>query len=329
MVNSIYRTSNSLSKSPKAPNQNRMSLFIELPEAVLANASLFSARQPAKSTPAPTLERPLSTAQPSEQQPPPNAARSSSTAPPTSQQGPGTTLTYNGKPGSDFPAPHTSTLDINAIPIWPGTGKPLTSLDIDADLAEHTKPWRLPGTDQTDYFNYGFDEYAWTQYCIRQQSMRKDISEQQEADNRLKAMFGGPAGAPGGAPSGPGGQGMGGGGGMVAPPGMPDPDQLMQQMMASGMNPAEMRFEDFMAMAGPMAGGPGGPGGPPNGPAAMSGGYPQNSISPANGQGFAAPTGPQGGGQMDGYSAQQMAMMGGGGGGGGRGRGGRRGRGYY
>ncbi|WPH04511.1 Hypothetical protein R9X50_00740300 [Acrodontium crateriforme] len=309
-------------------DEDDVEFTLEKPEGAKADPP----RQARKSTPAPAADRPSSTAQLHDQQnQPPSTIRPSSTAPQTHSGGPGTTLTYNGKPGSDFPAPHTSTLDINAIPIWPGTGKPLTSLDIDADLAEHTKPWRLPGTDQTDYFNYGFDEYAWAAYCIRQQSMRKDIAENAEADSRLKAMFGGPgagAGAPGGIPG-----GMGGGGGMNVPNGMPDPEQLMQQMMAQGMNPADMNFEQFMAMAG----GPMGGGGPPNGPAAMSGGFPPNSISPANNSGFAPPQGGQGG--MGGYSAQQMAMMQDGSGapqgpgsmmGGGRGgRGGRRGRGYY
>lgn len=27
------------------------------------------------------------------------------------------------------------------------------------------KPWRYPGADLTDYFNFGFDEDSWKQYC--------------------------------------------------------------------------------------------------------------------------------------------------------------------
>lgn len=34
------------------------------------------------------------------------------------------------------------------------------------------KPWRKPGADITDYFNYGFNEDTWRSYCERQKRMR-------------------------------------------------------------------------------------------------------------------------------------------------------------
>ncbi|XP_055644301.1 pre-mRNA 3'-end-processing factor FIP1 [Toxorhynchites rutilus septentrionalis] len=34
------------------------------------------------------------------------------------------------------------------------------------------KPWRKPGADITDYFNYGFNEDTWKSYCERQKRMR-------------------------------------------------------------------------------------------------------------------------------------------------------------
>nr|CAG4644240.1 EOG090X0BVA [Lepidurus arcticus] len=34
------------------------------------------------------------------------------------------------------------------------------------------KPWRKPGADITDYFNYGFNEATWQAYCERQKRMR-------------------------------------------------------------------------------------------------------------------------------------------------------------
>ncbi|XP_068153683.1 uncharacterized protein [Drosophila tropicalis] len=34
------------------------------------------------------------------------------------------------------------------------------------------KPWRKPGSDITDYFNYGFNEMTWRAYCERQKHMR-------------------------------------------------------------------------------------------------------------------------------------------------------------
>ncbi|OIT32988.1 PREDICTED: FIP1[III]-like protein [Nicotiana attenuata] len=37
-------------------------------------------------------------------------------------------------------------------------------LDMNIDMFEK-KPWRYPGADLTDYFNFGFDEDSWKQYC--------------------------------------------------------------------------------------------------------------------------------------------------------------------
>lgn len=38
------------------------------------------------------------------------------------------------------------------------------------------KPWRKPGADITDYFNYGFSEETWRSYCERQKRMRLNES---------------------------------------------------------------------------------------------------------------------------------------------------------
>lgn len=34
------------------------------------------------------------------------------------------------------------------------------------------KPWRKPGADITDYFNFGFDERTWRLYCEKQRLIR-------------------------------------------------------------------------------------------------------------------------------------------------------------
>ncbi|KAK3051961.1 hypothetical protein LTR09_006915 [Extremus antarcticus] len=251
------------------------------------------------------------------------------------------TLTHDGKEGKDFPEVRSSKVEVDSIPTWPANGKPITEVDIDADLAEHSKPWRLPGTDQTDFFNYGFDEYTWAQYCIRQQTMAGNISDMKQQDAQMKAMFGGgPGGGQGGGPPGmPQMPGM---------PGMPSPEEMMQQMMQSGMDPSDPNAFMQMMMGGGMPGGGGGPGqqnqqggggfNQQRGPSGGFGGSNPNSVSPhpQGGQGFQPPTGPsaqnqqgdQGGfgGGMDGYSPQQLAIMQQGQGGG-RGRG--RGRGRY
>lgn len=39
-----------------------------------------------------------------------------------------------------------------------------TILDVNIDTFEH-KPWRYPGIDITDFFNFGFDEESWKSYC--------------------------------------------------------------------------------------------------------------------------------------------------------------------
>lgn len=39
-----------------------------------------------------------------------------------------------------------------------------TVFDIDLDTLED-KPWRRSGVDPTDYFNFGFVESSWKQYC--------------------------------------------------------------------------------------------------------------------------------------------------------------------
>merc|ERR1712013_325367 len=38
------------------------------------------------------------------------------------------------------------------------------------------KPWRKPGADITDYFNYGFSEDTWAGYCNRQRRLRVNES---------------------------------------------------------------------------------------------------------------------------------------------------------
>ncbi|KAI9224011.1 Fip1 motif-domain-containing protein [Blastocladiella britannica] len=48
-------------------------------------------------------------------------------------------------------------------------GKPITGVPIESF---EDKPWRRPGEDLSDYFNYGFNEDSWRMYCDRQRAMR-------------------------------------------------------------------------------------------------------------------------------------------------------------
>ncbi|XP_075235979.1 factor interacting with poly(A) polymerase 1 isoform X2 [Lycorma delicatula] len=52
-----------------------------------------------------------------------------------------------------------------------GTINGIPTHDFSLDSLED-KPWRKPGADITDYFNYGFNEETWRAYCERQKRMR-------------------------------------------------------------------------------------------------------------------------------------------------------------
>ena len=172
----------------------------------------------------------------------------------------------NERRGTDYPAHHTSTIDPNGNPIHPTTGKPILSTDFDNDFpTESSKPWRKPGSDITDYFNYGFDEFTWASYCLKQQQMPKEIAEIKGQAEMMKAFVEGiPGGAPPGIPGMPGpptGPAAGGAasGAMPAMPGMPSEAEMQQMftsMMASGLDLNDPN--QFMQMM--MSGGAGGQG---------------------------------------------------------------------
>lgn len=219
------------------------------------------------------------------------------------------------KPGSDYPAIHTSTVDVNANPIHPATGKSILSTDLDADFpSEDDKPWRRPGQDITDYFNYGFDEFTWATYCLKQQELRKEVTDQKRQLDDMQTfltmgmpgMPGAPAG--GAAPPMPAAAPPAGGaapGGLPGMTGIPDiPPEMMQgmlaSMMAQGLDPSSMDPMSFMQHAQAM----------------MGGGQPSGGQQS---QGYAGQGGNQ---QQMGYGGYNQ--QGGYGGGRGRGGGGRR-----
>jgi pre-mRNA 3'-end-processing factor FIP1 len=158
--------------------------------------------------------------------------------------------------GKSYPEVRTSTVDVNANPDFPSLGKPITEVEIDADLAEHEKPWRRPGADTTDYFNYGFDEFTWSTYCLRHKTMEEAIAEQKNENTQFERMFGG-AGAGAMMPAMPTMPGMPPNGaapdmGMAAMMNMPNMQSMQQQMMQymaeNGIaDPSEVNFEAFMS----------------------------------------------------------------------------------
>ncbi|KAM3540317.1 hypothetical protein ARSEF1564_006787 [Beauveria bassiana] len=168
-----------------------------------------------------------------------------------------------------------STVDINANPIYAPVGKPITQVNIDEDLPENEKPWRKPGTDISDYFNYGFDEFTWALYAAKQENVRGEFGADAFAVNNKKMMedfnnmmMMGGMGMSGnnnaGAPAMPAADGM-----------PPEMQQMMQQVMASGMDPSQMDMSQMSSMFSGMQNGGGAAGGAAQGGAGQnfSGGY--------------------------------------------------------
>ncbi len=59
----------------------------------------------------------------------------------------------------------------------PGTINEQPTFEYDlAEVKDEDKPWRMPGADITDYFNYGFTEESWIQYCMKQKRLRAENS---------------------------------------------------------------------------------------------------------------------------------------------------------
>lgn len=86
-------------------------------------------------------------------------------------------------PTKKEPIAKLATVDVDAIAELDGK----SILSIDLESLEH-KPWRQPGADITEYFNYGFDEFTWTAYCQKQASLRKDYTPGKVMQNMMGAM---------------------------------------------------------------------------------------------------------------------------------------------
>lgn len=153
-------------------------------------------------------------------------------------------------------------------------------------------------TDESDFFNYGFDEFTWVQYCLKQKTMRESVQGLRQESKQFEAMLGGPP-----APAMPQQPGMAGMSGM---PGMGDmPPEMMNamfaQMQAQGVNdPSQLDFNSVMQNMGMMGMMPGMPG-------------QQQSQQGFGQQGGATPQPPQpqGYGQPEdftGFSEQQINM---------------------
>ena len=72
--------------------------------------------------------------------------------------------------------------DVTAVPktgvnineVGTHNGVEITNFDLDS---LEDKPWRKPGADITDYFNFGFTEDSWRAYCNKQRQLRDENSK--------------------------------------------------------------------------------------------------------------------------------------------------------
>ncbi|KAL1897803.1 Cleavage polyadenylation factor subunit fip1 [Ceratocystis pirilliformis] len=220
---------------------------------------------------------------------------------------------------SEAKASSSSKIDINSNPIYKPAGKPIMSVVIDTDLGENDKPWRQPGTDVSDYFNYGFDEFTWALYAVKQENIRNEFNADAVLANQKKMMeefnsmmMGGmPGGIPGGMP----------GGGMDPSMMPPEMQQMLQQMMGGGGGTG-MGGMDMSQMDASMFNGGGNVGnGPPSSITAGGGNSEAQGGVSGNQEGFNGNTGVGQFGGMQG--AGDFGRHNNGGGFMGRGRGGR------
>ncbi|KAJ8515418.1 hypothetical protein ONZ45_g7140 [Pleurotus djamor] len=146
------------SSRPAAPKSSQPSLTTEY--------TPIARGEPAKPTQPQPRGTPLSAPQPSQ------APQTSSTSLPSQQSTTKPAPTDDGPDPSNLPAATAPPSHPDINPDIPGVFDGRSILDVDlSSLAD--KPWRRPGSDISDWFNYGFDEISWEAYCYR----RRDLGE--------------------------------------------------------------------------------------------------------------------------------------------------------
>ncbi|KAJ1782429.1 cleavage polyadenylation factor subunit fip1, partial [Coemansia sp. RSA 2399] len=78
-------------------------------------------------------------------------------------------------------------LDMVTVPLLNG----MDMFKIDLDMLEE-KPWRQPGADITDYFNFGFNEDTWKLYCLKQRHLRTEFNVRKMMPPAMMMMQGNP-----------------------------------------------------------------------------------------------------------------------------------------
>jgi pre-mRNA 3'-end-processing factor FIP1 len=159
---------------------------------------------------------------------------------------------------TDATIARVSGVDINKVGEY--NGIPVTAINLQ-DLKE--KPWRQPGADVSEYFNFGFNEFTWMLYCSKQDKLRSQFNPQKAMMEFMPmAMMGGMPGMPlpnmmPGFPMMPG---------QVQPPQPPVQQQQQMPPQPPSQNPQESS----------RTGTPSGPSGQlPTGPSRMNGDFPK------------------------------------------------------
>ncbi|OWA53900.1 putative Pre-mRNA 3'-end-processing factor FIP1 [Hypsibius exemplaris] len=87
------------------------------------------------------------------------------------------------KPRIDFRKNFLNKKNVDFSDIPEINGVPVNEFNID-NLED--KPWKKPGADIADYFNYGFTEDTWKMYCDKQRRMRNEAHDMASQITTLK-----------------------------------------------------------------------------------------------------------------------------------------------
>ncbi|QHS74319.1 cleavage polyadenylation factor subunit FIP1 [Saccharomyces paradoxus] len=86
-------------------------------------------------------------------------------------QGVTTTTSKATESDGNVPKAMVGSIDLDKEGIFDSVG--ITTIDPEV-LKE--KPWRQPGANISDYFNYGFNEFTWMEYLHRQEKLQQDYN---------------------------------------------------------------------------------------------------------------------------------------------------------
>lgn len=82
-----------------------------------------------------------------------------------------TTTSKTTENDGNVPKAMVGSIDLDKEGIFDSVG--ITTIDPEV-LKE--KPWRQPGANISDYFNYGFNEFTWMEYLHRQEKLQQDYN---------------------------------------------------------------------------------------------------------------------------------------------------------